>query len=85
MASFKASIAILQGGAIKNMKFSFLCPNQHKVFESADFSILENRGVQTDEAGNKTLNAKVALNEPCPFCGQKHVYHASELVCPFSG
>ena len=67
------------------MKFSFVCPNLHKVFESSDFSILENRGVQTDEAGNKMLDAKVALNEPCPFCGQKHVYHASELTCPFGG
>ena len=31
------------------------------------------------------VDAKVALNEPCPFCGQKHIYHASELVCPFAG
>ena len=65
------------------MKFSFVCPNEHKVFESANFSILENRGVQIDGAGNKTLDAKVALDEPCPFCGLKHVYHASELACPF--
>jgi Zn finger protein HypA/HybF involved in hydrogenase expression len=65
------------------MKFIFDCPNQHEVFESADFSILENQGVITDDDGNKSLDAKVALNEPCPFCGQKHVYHASELACPF--
>jgi hypothetical protein len=67
----------------KGMKFIFVCPTQNKVFESTKFSVLENRGVITDVKGNKTLDAKVALNQPCPFCGQKHVYHASELSCPF--
>jgi len=71
--------------ATKDMKFIFVCPIQNKEFESADFRVLENKGVLTDEAGNKTLDAKVALNEPCPFCGQKHTYHASELSCPFTG
>jgi hypothetical protein len=69
----------------KEMKFIFVCPNQNKVFESEHFTIFENKGVTTDEAGNKTLDAKVSLNEPCPFCGEKHVYHASELSCPFTG
>jgi hypothetical protein len=67
------------------MKFVFVCPNQNEVFESSDFTILDNRGVVCDEAGNKTLDAKVALKNPCPFCGAKHVYHARELSCPFSG
>jgi Zn finger protein HypA/HybF involved in hydrogenase expression len=67
------------------MKFIFVCPAQNKVFESADFIILENRGVITEADGNKTLDAKVALNQPCPFCGRKHVYHARELSCPFGG
>ena len=67
------------------MKFTFVCPNQNKVFESSDFNILDNKGVVIDETGNRSLDARVALNEPCPFCGQQHVYHASELVCPFTG
>jgi hypothetical protein len=67
----------------REIKFVFVCPTQNKVFESADFSVLENRGVIIDEAGKKTLDAKVALNEPCPFCHIKHVYPASELSCPF--
>ncbi|MDD2389849.1 MAG: hypothetical protein PHP23_08980 [Desulfobacterales bacterium] len=67
------------------MKFIFVCPTQNKVFESADFSVLENRGVVTDKTGNKTLDAKVILDQPCPFCGKKHVYHANELSCPFGG
>jgi hypothetical protein len=66
------------------VKFIFVCPNKNEVFESSDFQILDNRGVTTDDVGNKTLDAKVALNEPCPFCGKKHVYHASELSCPFT-
>ena len=67
------------------MKFIFVCPNQNREFESSDFRILDNRGVISDRAGNKTLDAKVALENPCPFCGTKHVYHAHELSCPFSG
>jgi Zn finger protein HypA/HybF involved in hydrogenase expression len=67
------------------MKFIFVCPNQHKPFESADFKIDDNRGVITDTAGHKTLDATVVLTEPCPYCGQKHVYQASEMSCPFGG
>jgi len=61
------------------MKFIFVCPIQNKVFESPDFRIMENRGVITDAAGKKTLNAKLSLENSCPLCGSKHVYHASEL------
>jgi hypothetical protein len=67
------------------MKLIFVCPNQIKVFESADYEIIESKGVITDATGNKALDAKVALNAPCPYCGQKHIYHVSELSCPFSG
>ncbi|MDX9787026.1 MAG: hypothetical protein RBT11_09630 [Desulfobacterales bacterium] len=67
------------------INFIFFCPTHNKVFESADFTVLENQGVITDAAGNKTLNAKVALTVPCPFCGEKHIYHASEFLCPFTG
>ena len=52
-------------------------------FESADFNITESRGVISDSSGNKILDAKIELNESCPFCGEKHVYLASELSCPF--
>jgi Zn finger protein HypA/HybF involved in hydrogenase expression len=66
------------------VKFIFVCPKKNEVFESSNFQIFDNRDVTTDDAGNKSLDAKVALYEPCPFCGQKHVYHASELSCPFT-
>jgi hypothetical protein len=67
------------------MKLIFVCPDQNKGFESADYRIFDNRGGIIEAAGNKALDAKVALNKPCPYCGQKHVYHASGLSCPFSG
>ena len=70
---------------VKEMRFIFVCPTHNKVFESAEFTIVENKGVTPDAAGNKALDAKVALNAPCPFCGKKHVYHAGELSCPFTG
>ena len=67
------------------MKLIFVCPNQNKMFESTDYKIIENKGVIIDAAGSKALDAKVALNKSCPYCGQKHIYHVSELSCPFAG
>lgn len=67
------------------MNFIFVCRDQNRVFESNDFSIVENKGVSDDGNGNKVLDAQVVLNQPCPYCGKKHVYRASELVCPFNG
>ncbi|MGD8960095.1 MAG: hypothetical protein PVI27_09640 [Desulfobacteraceae bacterium] len=67
------------------MKFIFVCPRHNQPFESPDFKIGENRGVITDAAGHKVLDATVVLTAPCPFCGRQHVYHASELSCPFGG
>ena len=65
------------------MELIFICPQRNMTFESADFNVTENRGVISDAAGNKTLDATVELGAPCPFCGEKHVYFASELPCPF--
>ncbi|MGA8179789.1 MAG: hypothetical protein WB792_06990 [Desulfobacterales bacterium] len=65
------------------MKFAFVCPKKQKAFESASFEIIGNKGITLDVKGNKFLDAKVALDKPCPFCGEKHVYHVRELSCPF--
>jgi len=66
------------------MELVFVCPETHKVFFSRNFEITDNRGIQTDGAGHKSLKAKVVLQEPCPFCGEQHVYEASELSCPLT-
>jgi Fe2+ or Zn2+ uptake regulation protein len=66
------------------VKLVFVCPNENKVFESSNYEIIENKGIITDAAGNKVLDAKVVLNESCPYCCQKHIYHVGELSCPFS-
>lgn len=67
------------------MKLIFVCPQHQAAFESADYRIAENNGVVTGPDGQKMLDAKVALTTPCPFCGEKHVFHASTLPCPFTG
>lgn len=69
----------------KEVNFIFVCPDKNAVFESSDFQILDNLGVTSDDAGNISLDAKIARNAPCPFRGQKHGYHAGELSCPFAG
>ena len=68
-----------------SMKMIFVCPDKNEVFESTDFEIIDNRGVITDREGNRSLDAKVALMKPCPLCGREHVFHVSELSCPFTG
>jgi hypothetical protein len=65
------------------MKLIFECPEKQKVFESAAFEVICNKGIAHDKMGNRFLDAKVVLNGPCPFCGEKHVYHTRELSCPF--
>jgi hypothetical protein len=67
------------------MIFTFTCPKTNGHFSAEKFEIIDNQGVRTDKAGNKTLDAKVKLSDPCPLCGDRHVFHASELACPFNG
>lgn len=67
------------------MTLVFECPKTHQIFHSDRFDIRENNGVKTDASGNKFLDAEVALSDPCPFCREMHVYHATELACPFGG
>ena len=65
------------------MKFVFVCPEKQKAFESASFEIINNKGIVPAMKGDTFLDAKGTLNNPCPFCGKKHGYHANELLCPF--
>lgn len=67
------------------MELLLVCPEENRSFESGDFRIADNRGVTTDWARNRMLDAKVALNQPCPFCGRLHVFRAVKLACPFEG
>ena len=65
------------------MKFLFVCPERDKPFETEAFSLVDNRGVKQDDEGNRYLDARVRLAEPCPLCGKIHEYPAWELSCPF--
>ena len=71
--------------SIQTMDFIFVCPETRQVFQSSNFEITENNGVRIAPDGSRSLDAKVALREPCPHCGGRHLYHASELLCPFEG
>ncbi len=67
------------------MDFIFSCPATGRIFETAAFRIVENKGVVTESDGKKRLDARLALDEPCPYCGQLHVFGADEMICPFEG
>lgn len=65
------------------MVLHFNCPETGKYFETADYSISDNRGIATNENGDKILDATVIINSPCPYCGKLHKYRADKLACPF--
>ena len=67
------------------MDFIFICPEEQKEFHTADFDVINNKGIKTDESGNRYMDAEVILLNPCPFCSKKHTYHVNELSCPFNG
>jgi hypothetical protein len=50
------------------MILHFNCPKTGKSFETADYSISDNRGIITRENGEKFLDATVIINSPCPYC-----------------
>ena len=66
------------------MEFIFVCPLKRESFSSGNFEVADNRGIAVDEYGNRYLDARIRLTEPCPECGEHHEYHANELACPFS-
>ena len=66
------------------MVLHFNCPETGKPFETADYSISDNRGIVTKANGDKILDATVMINSPCPHCGNLHKYRADKLACPFS-
>lgn len=66
------------------MELIFVCPQSGRSFCSADYEIEDFRGVIEDDAGRKSLAARVRLRHPCPFCGERHGYRAADLPCPFA-
>jgi len=66
------------------MKLVFVCPEDHKTFETDDFEVIEDKGIKIGESGDKIWDAKVQLTLDCPFCGKRHVFCAGELPCPFT-
>jgi len=62
----------------------FNCPETGESFETADYSISDNKGIITNSNGEKILDATVVINSPCPYCNTLHKYKADKLSCPFS-
>jgi hypothetical protein len=67
------------------MEFMFVCPEKNEIFQTRYFCMINNNGIKIDENGNKILDARIKLDNPCPFCGKYHEFHANEMMCPFSG
>jgi hypothetical protein len=40
------------------MKLLFLCPENHKPFETDQFNIIEDKGIKTTETGQRVWDAK---------------------------
>ncbi|KJS33228.1 MAG: hypothetical protein VR64_03190 [Desulfatitalea sp. BRH_c12] len=65
------------------MELVFVCPVAHTPFKTDAYRIVENHGIRTDAAGQKHLDAKVCVDMACPHCGDRHIYSADALSCPF--
>jgi hypothetical protein len=66
------------------MELLFTCLRRQIDFFSADYEICDHRGVATDAAGNRYLDARIKLASPCPCCGEIHEYPVSDLACPLT-
>jgi len=40
----------------------FVCPEKNDIFQTSVFHIIENKGIQIDENGNKSLDARIKLD-----------------------
>ncbi|MBN2423729.1 MAG: hypothetical protein JXR46_15775 [Calditrichaceae bacterium] len=67
----------------KSSGLIFICPETQKPFETIKFRIIDDKGFIIDATGKNIMDARVLLEENCPFCGKKHIYKANELPCPF--
>ncbi|MFH0784394.1 MAG: hypothetical protein V2B20_20895 [Pseudomonadota bacterium] len=67
------------------MKLFFKCPNDGAIFETDNYSLVENRGVITSLQGHKTLQGTVAVHSSCPHCGELHRYAVEEVLCSLKG
>jgi len=66
------------------MNFIFTCPVTHKTFETDAFRVIEDNGVRMNPSGQKVWQARIELSDPCPICGDIHIYHPQDLPCPFT-
>lgn len=66
------------------MELLFVCPRSGRSFHSAEYEIDEFRGVVEAADGTKSLAARIRLQRPCPFCGERHDYRAADLPCPLA-
>ncbi|MBN2040462.1 MAG: hypothetical protein JW864_10490 [Spirochaetes bacterium] len=67
------------------MEFEFTCSKTGKIFRTSNFDIINNKGVLQDPSGQNFLDAEIVPADPCPYCGEKHIYHANEMSCPLKG
>jgi predicted RNA-binding Zn-ribbon protein involved in translation (DUF1610 family) len=66
------------------LPITFICPKTGQPFVTDQYDIRDNQGVVIDGQGNKTLEATVIPDTTCPLCGERHLYRAADLPCPFS-
>ena len=64
------------------MKLYFTCPEKNGVFSSDNYSLGQDYRIIQMEKGGRSLEGMVALNSPCPLCGQEHIFSVKDVICP---
>lgn len=67
------------------MKLYFTCPATGDVFGSTTYALEKGYSVVASDKEKRELQGVVVLTKPCPFCGEKHRFDVSDVMCPFTG
>jgi len=62
-------------------KLVFVCPENHKAFQTHHFNIIQDNGTKITETGQRVWDAMVQLASACPVCRKIHGYQVSALPC----
>lgn len=64
-----------------SMKLYFTCPVKNELFDSQHYSLVD--GYSVVEGDERKLTGMVQLEEPCPCCGQMHLFNVDEVMCSY--
>lgn len=63
------------------MELFFTCPVKQQLFSSEHYALVD--GFSVVEGKERKLEGMVQLEEPCPHCGERHLFKVDEVMCSY--